>query len=208
MVNVPAANGLALATTLPLFRSGLCAPLGIVDFNWFDQLLRVTILPALASSGVNPSNFPMFLLHNVMLAPSSVTNFSQCCIGGYHSAHGLPVQTYSAIDFESTRLFTTSLSDTAIAAHEVAEWMDDPFGDNQVPLWGHIGQQRNCQNNLEVGDPLGVNAPPIVMANGFTYHLQELPFFSWFFGAPSIGIHGWFSNNGTFLTDAGPVCQQ
>jgi hypothetical protein len=45
-----------------------------------------------------------------------------------------------------------------------------------------------------------------VMPNGYTYHLQELAFFSWFFGAPSIGIHGWFSNNGTFLTDAGPVC--
>ncbi|MBV8807491.1 MAG: hypothetical protein JO033_02355 [Acidobacteriaceae bacterium] len=52
----------------------------------------------------------------------------------------------------------------------------------------------------------GTNAPPIVMPNGFTYHLQELAFFPWFFGTPSTGIHGWFSNNGTFLTDAGPPC--
>jgi hypothetical protein len=42
---------------------------------------------------------------------------------------------------------------------------------------------------------------------GYTYHLQELAFFSWFYGAPSIGIHQWFSDNGTFLTDAGPMCQ-
>jgi hypothetical protein len=34
-----------------------------------------------------------------------------------------------------------------------------------------------------------------------------MAFFSWFFKTPSIGIHGWFSNNGTFLTDAGPPCQ-
>jgi hypothetical protein len=29
---------------------------------------------------------------------------------------------------------------------------------------------------------------------------------SWFFGAPSVGINGWFSNNGTFLMDAGHIC--
>jgi hypothetical protein len=47
---------------------------------------------------------------------------------------------------------------------------------------------------------------PITMPNGFTYHWQELAFFSWFFGAPSIGVNGWFSDNGTFMTDAGPPC--
>jgi hypothetical protein len=40
----------------------------------------------------------------------------------------------------------------------------------------------------------------------FTYNLQELAFFSWFYGAPTLGLNGWFSNNGTFLTDAGPPC--
>ncbi|HXO34569.1 MAG TPA: hypothetical protein VN901_19650 [Candidatus Acidoferrales bacterium] len=39
------------------------------------------------------------------------------------------------------------------------------------------------------------------------YHLQELAFFSWFFGNPSLDMHGWDSDNGTFLTDAGPVGQ-
>jgi hypothetical protein len=64
-----------------------------------------------------------------------------------------------------------------------------------------------CQGNLEVGDPLsGTNFSPIGGRNGFTYHLQELAFFSWFFSSQSIGIHGWFSDNDTFTTDAGPVC--
>lgn len=93
-------------------------------------------------------------------------------------------------------------------SHEVAEWMNDPFGNNPVPAWGHIGQQPGCQNNLEVGDPLsGTFAPPIFNPqNRFTYHMQELAFFSWFYGAPSVGVNNWFSDNATFLTDAGPVC--
>jgi hypothetical protein len=65
--------------------------------------------------------------------------------------------------------------------------MDDPFGMNEAPPWGNIGQVTGCDNTLEVGDPLsGTEYRPIRNRNGFTYHLQELAFFSWFFGAPSI----------------------
>src|SRR5215472_16401835 len=68
-----------------------------------------------------------------------------------------------------------------------ASGMDDPFGSNPTPAWGHVGQVGGCQNNLEVGDPLtGKNIQTVTMPNGFTYHLQELAFFSWFYGAPSI----------------------
>jgi hypothetical protein len=93
-------------------------------------------------------------------------------------------------------------------AHEVGEWANDPFGNNPTPAWGHIGQQSGCQGNFEVGDALtGTNLPAITMPNGFNYHLQELVFFSWFYGAPSLAANGWFSNNNTFTTDAGAVCQ-
>jgi hypothetical protein len=89
----------------------------------------------------------------------------------------------------------------------MGELVNDPYGDNQVPPWGHAGQQPGCQENLEVGDPLtGTPMPPVTMPNGYTYDLQELVFFSWFFGGQSIGVNGWYSNNGTFLTDAGPDC--
>jgi hypothetical protein len=65
-----------------------------------------------------------------------------------------------------------------------------------------------CQNNLEVGDPLtGIDIPTVTMPNGFTYHLQELAFSSWFYGVPSIGSGELFSDHGTFKTDAGPICQ-
>src|SRR6266403_204715 len=76
------------------------------------------------------------------------------------------------------------------------------------PAWGHPGQVPGSQNNLEVGDPLtGTNIPPVKGANGFTYHLQELVFFSCFYGAPSIAVNNWFSDNNTFTSDAGPVCK-
>jgi hypothetical protein len=203
-INVPAADG----TTLPEAGFPSCGPLGIVDINWFDNYITTTILPALASKGIKPSTFPLLLVHNVVWA-SPVTNLNDCCILGYHGATGLPLQTYSPADFDTTGLFGSGIQDTAILSHEIAEWMNDPFGDNQTPLWGNTGQVAGaCQGNLEVGDPLtGTLAPPIVMANGYTYHLQELAFFSWFFGTPPTGIHGWFSDNSTFLHDAGPVCQ-
>jgi hypothetical protein len=204
-INVPAADGLALATS-SFGPPDFCAPLGIIDINWFDAYLDSTIIPSLYAQGVNPGSLPIFLLANVVLA-SPVTDINTCCILGYHGTTGLPIQTYSPMDFDTTGLFGPDIFDTAIAAHEVGEWMNDPYGDNPTPPWGHIGQQPNCQGNLEVGDPLtGTDIPTVTMPNGYGYHLQELVFFSWFFGAPSIAVNGWFTDNNTFTSDAGPPC--
>jgi hypothetical protein len=196
-----------LGATLPQADFPSCGPFGIVDFGFLDKKLTNEVLNKLAPKGVNASNFPIFLLYNVVLA-SPVTNLGTCCVLGYHGAANSPLQTYSPIDFDTTGLFGPAVGDTYTAAHEVGEWANDPFGNNPTPAWGHVGQVGGCQNNLEVGDPLTGTAP-ISMAgsNGFTYRLQELAFFSWFYGAPSIGVNGWFSDNGTFLADAGPVCK-
>jgi hypothetical protein len=208
VLDVPAASGLALATT-SLGSPAFCAPMGIVDANLFDLFLNNTVLPALARHGVNHGTFPIFFLYNAVLSDGDPTNLNNCCFLGYHGTGSSdPTQTYSPMDFDSTGLFGISGLDTATASHEVAEWMDDPFGNNPTPAWGHTGQVPGCQGNLEVGDPLsGTEAPRIVMPNGFTYHLQELAFFSWFYSARSVGLGGWFSDNGTFLTNAGPPCQ-
>jgi hypothetical protein len=202
-INVPDDLGL----TLPQSDFPSCGPFGVVDINFLDKQLTNQILQKLAPKGVNAGNFPIFLMYYVVLA-SPVTNLNTCCVLGYHGAANSPIQTYSPIDFDSTGLFGPAIGDAYVAAHEVGEWANDPFGSNATPAWGHTGQVGACQNNLEVGDPL-TGTPPIVIAgaNGFNYRLQELTFFSWFFGAPSIGVNGWFSDNGTFLTDAGPVCQ-
>jgi len=208
VVDVPAASGLALATT-SLGPPAFCAPMAIVDGNLFDLFINNNILPAFASRGVNHGTFPIFLLYNAVLSDGDPTNLLNCCILGYHgTGNSDPTQTYSPMDFDETGLFGVSGLDIATATHEVAEWMDDPFGNNPTPLWGHTGQVPGCQGNLEVGDPLsGTEAPRIVMRNGYTYHLQELAFFSWFYQARSVGLNGWFSDNGTFLSNAGPACQ-
>lgn len=195
----PGANGAIVYT-------GGCEALGGVDINWWDSYVTGTLIPSLASKGVGPTTFPVFVMYNVVMYNGSPSN---CCYLGYHGAYGNPVQTYSPFEFDSTGAFNNGdgWTDTYVAAHEVGEWMDDPLGSNPVPAWGHVGQQGGCQNNLEVGDPLsGRNAITKKMSNGFTYHLQELAFYSWFYSAPSIGAGGLFSDNGTFTTDAGAVC--
>jgi hypothetical protein len=207
VVDIPAGTGLAIAPS----AFGTACPLGVVNINNFSHLLTNQLLPALRSKGVDPSTFPIFLMSNVVMSIGRPTDLNKCCVLGFHGAksYGVsrPIQTFSPLDFDTTGLFGPSVTDTSIMAHEVGEWQDDPFGNNPAPAWGHTGQVRGCQGNLEVGDPLtGTNIPAVTMPNGFTYHLQELAFFSWFYGAPSIGVNNWFSDNGTFATDAGPVC--
>ena len=205
VIQVPAANGLTLP---PDF--GACGPFGVVDIDFFDAYLDNNVLPALAPQ-VNAGNFPIFMLYNTVLAFTPIDEiFVTCCVLGYHGSTGTnPIQTYSPSDFDTTGLFGSTQGDSNTLSHEVAEWANDPLGNNPTPAWGGVGQVPPgfCQDNLEVGDPLsGTNFSPIGGRNGFTYHLQELAFFSWFYSSQSAGIHGWFSDNDTFTTDAGPAC--
>jgi hypothetical protein len=206
-VKVPAASGLSLPANIfePLFS--MCGPEGLVDINFIDALV-IKLLGKVP--GINPGTFPMFMFYNTGMPIGNPRDLANCCAGGYHSinpAGPLSFQTYSPFDFDVSGFFVSSANDTAIVSHEAAEWMDDPYVVNNTPPWGNTGQVAGCQGNLEVGDPLtGSLAPRIFMPNGYTYSLQELADFSWFFGKPSLGIHGWFSDNGTFLTDAGPPC--
>lgn len=204
-VDVPAAQGLSLNSDVFQPAFGLCGPEGLVQVDF----LRAAVVAELANrKDVSPGTFPMFMLYNAGMPAGDPTHLANCCVGGFHSIHPagpITFQTFSPFDFDVSGLFLSG--DTDAPSHEVAEWVNDPYGINRTPLWGHTGQVAGCQGNLEVGDPLtGNDAPRIFGKNGFTYHLQELAFFSWFFGNPSLGIHGWDSNNGTFLSDAGPVC--
>jgi hypothetical protein len=214
VVNVPTGGGKAWT----VFG---CGVFGVVNIVWFDPgLLGISgpdyvqdrILARLANKGViGPNELPILFMPSTVFAIQSTTPLQNCCILGYHGAFldaNGNIQTYSPLDFDSTGAFGPAVADTTVMAHEVGEWANDPFGNNPTPAWGHIGQQSGCQGNFEVGDALtGTNLPAITMPNGFNYHLQELVFFSWFYGAPSLAANGWFSNNNTFTTDAGAVCQ-
>ncbi|MBV9611199.1 MAG: hypothetical protein JO091_01950, partial [Acidobacteriaceae bacterium] len=181
---------------------------GIVDINTVHNALARYIV----TNGMTPDQLPIFVTYNVVMTRSTQPGFY---IGGYHFTQALypqalvsPGQTYIMADFQSNNFYLKPNFDVSLLSHEVAEWMDDPGGFNFAPAWGHIGQENGCSQYLEVGDPLtGTNLATVPGPNGFLYHLQELAYFSWFFRTPSVGAATMFSDNGTFTTDAGPLCQ-
>jgi hypothetical protein len=197
-VRVPRASAAEFTTTTPCGEKT-----GAMDINFWDNLVTGTLLPSLRAQGVTETTLPIFELRGVVMFDGSP---SACCILGYHSftATAAGKQTYATADYESSGRFA-GVNDISSLSHEVAEWQDDPFGTNPTKPWGNIGQVTGCQTNLEVGDPLsGTNIPTVT--NGFTFHPQELAFFSWFYhSSPSLGVNGLFSNNGAFTT-AAPAC--
>ena len=176
---------------------------GIVDFN----VLETAMMAWITAHQITPDQFPIFILYNVMYSQNGLPY-----LGGYHfsetpypQALTSPGQTFAMANFRTNG---TGPFDVSILSHEIAEWLNDPGGANPVPAWGNIGEVTGCKQALEVGDPLTqTDLPPIMGANGFAYHLQELAYFSWFFRTPSIAAGGLYSDNGTLVTDAGPVCQ-
>jgi hypothetical protein len=131
-----------------------------------------------------------------------------CCILGYHSAFGRPsgTQTYAVGAYSDPGEFSAGIEDIDAWTHEIGEWMNDPFVQidnfNFTPPWGNVGQVNGCQDNLEVGDPLTGTAYTIDY-NGFTYHPQELAFWSWFYRTHSTGTGGKYSFEGTFTAPQG-----
>jgi hypothetical protein len=175
---------------------------GIVDSN----VLQSAMTGYISSHHITPDQFPIFILYNVMYSQDGLI-----WLGGYHFSEApypqaltSPGQTFVMANFRTL----IAPFDVSILSHEIAEWVNDPGGFNAVPSWGNIGEITGCRRALEVGDPLTrTDLPPITSASGFTYHLQELADFSWFFRLPSIGSGARFSDNGTLVTDAGPACQ-
>jgi len=177
-------------------------PTGTADINWFDSQLQTVIAKysctKIKEPCIGPNVLPLFVTENVYL-----TEFGGCCIGGYHSANGPAPsgQTYSystSIQQASVPVFS---QDVGALAHEVGEWLMDPFTTNPSP----------CPSNgiLEIGDPLETETGlhdfgdwPYTI-NGFTYHPQDLVFLSWFGETPSTAVNNWVTFQGTSLG----ICQ-
>jgi len=175
------------------------ALIAVVNINSVDSVLQSYI----RNHGLTATQFPFFLTYNAVMSQGSATNLNNCCILGYHSSNFFG-QTYGIAEFEGrNQTVFSGVSDVAAASHEINEWANDPLGNNPTPAWGAIGQVSGCQSDFEVGDPLSSNLLPAVqMPNGFSYHLQELAYFSWFYGGNvSLG----YSNNGTFK-GAAKIC--
>ena len=109
----------------------------------------------------------------------------------------------------------------SVASHEIAEWMDDPLvNNNATPAWGKVGEVQpnaqnpsGCVNQWEAADPFAGSMlmPPIKVPGDpyqFSYHVQELAYFSFYFNSPSdssLGASyakypgGMFSTYGTLM---------
>jgi hypothetical protein len=185
--------------------NGHASSVGVVDFTTFDNAIQALIIGPLAGT-VNVGTFPIFLTKDVVLSDNG-----GCCILGYHSGLfvGGQLQIYSPFSIDTIPVFGGGFVDTL--SHEMGEAINDPPGNNPTPHWGNIGQVVGaCQSNFEVGDPLspGFGTPTnpfvVVGGNALTYNLQELAFYSWFYGSTALGTPagGGFSNHGTFLGDA------
>jgi hypothetical protein len=182
-ITVPASLGAVYTNP---FGSGI---VGTYDINAFDAKLQTYMRNF---TQINPGVLPLFVTYDVFM-----TSFGGCCIGGYHNSNGLQPsgQTYAHATYvDSPGSFS---QDVSALSHEIGEWVDDPFADNNV----------NCNDNsiLEVGDPLENNANfgayPYTL-NGFKYNLQSLVFIG-YFGAPRANsVHSWLA----FQNDESQVC--
>ena len=183
-INVPPSAGGILGT--------FCGtqPVGSADINFVDAQLQALI----TKLKIPATSLPLFINYDVF-----ETSGGGCCILGYHSSTA-GSQTYAIATYNDAGLFSKPIQDIHALTHELGEWMDDPFGNNTVPTWGHVGQQQGCQTNLEDGDPVTGNAFNTTL-NGFTYHPEDLVFFSWFARqTPSIAVNGWYTFLNGFST--------
>ena len=169
-------------------------PTGTADINWFDSQLQTVMSNYSCTKRkepcISPNVLPFFITENVYLTEGG------CCIGGYHSANGFAPsgQTYGYTTIIQDAVVPVFSQDIGAAAHEVGEWLLDPFTTNRSP----------CPSNgiLENGDPLETETHPEEFGdwpytvNGVTYRPQDLVFLSWFGQTPSTAVNGWHTFQG------------
>ena len=173
------------------------SPVAVLDINEFDHALQKYM--AANAATITPNVLPLFITYQTYLIVNHDINNG--IIGGYHSANAAEPsgQTYSYATFVDTR--PEFAQDVEALSHEIGEWMDDPFVDNQVNCAGDF-----TNGALEDGDPLEGDAnfggyPYSV--GGYTYNLQSLTYVTYFGWldkgkkqkAPS--VNGWFTFQGS-----------
>jgi hypothetical protein len=179
-----------------------CGGYAVIDYNWFDNYVRTTLMPKLASSGVGPTNVPIFIFDSVVEYLNGQS--TNCCAVGEHGSYtngsGL-LQSYIISDFDTSGEWEP---DVSILSHEVADWMNDPANSNTAPAWGQSG---SCSTAYEVAEPLEGYIWQIQGQDNVSYNLEEIAFFSWFYRqSPSIGAGQLYSDLGRYTTSAGAVC--
>jgi len=178
------------------------ATIGLMSYSWFSSKLKNLI----NTRNISPHVLPIFLVNNTFLYQGTTDN---CCVLGYHGALSSlngngrqEVNTYMFASYSVQGVFAPNDGDTEsyIAdihglSHEVQEWYDDPFVNNEVNPWlTPTAPQYGCTADLETGDPVVGYGFKIPMSNGITYHPEDEVHFSWFARqSPSIAEQGYYT---------------
>ena len=212
-IAVPSKQG-----TLGVAPDGTIA--GVVSDKWFASQFHSII----SSLNLDPSTLPIVVDNNVFLYSGTTAD---CCVIGFHGAANItgtgagstngngdqPVQTFVFASWVSSpQIFGPSFTDISTLTHEVSEWAQDPFANNEVNSWYFPSSGYPCSNLLEVADPLtGVAvAFPATPANpetlsGPEWHIQDIANLWWFARQQSQASNSEYSYFGT-LTSPAPTC--
>jgi hypothetical protein len=178
------------------------ATIGLMSYSWFSSKLKNLI----NTRNISPEVLPIFLVDNTFLYIGTTDN---CCVLGYHGALSSlngngrqQVNTYMFASYSVQGVFSPNAGDTEsfIAdihglSHEVQEWYDDPFVNNEVNPWlTPTAPQYGCTTDLETGDPVVGYGFKVPMPNGVTYHPEDEVHYSWFARErPSRAEQGYFT---------------
>lgn len=203
-----------IVVDVPGFAANIVAIPGGSLFGVIDQefwQFEINTIVQLADFKTN--EFAIILTQDMVIAPGA--DPTQGLALGFHEAtpvsfsnNVLSVQTFSWGSWISGTALGGLFSDILPVSHETAEFLNDPFLFNPVPLFQIPGAPPGtCQGNLEVGDPLA-GSPFPVMTDGFLYHPQNVALLQWFERkVPSDAFDGAYSfPDTTVLTSPPPVC--
>ncbi len=155
--------------------------IGIVDINFFVPWIENQVL----AMHLPTDTLPVFQFHDIFLNFGSIDPKNlQCCVLGFHdtftpASRPNEVHTFIYESFTTAGIFQ-GVSDVSVMSHEASEWVNDPFGNNQVPPWVNAGG--GCQGNLETGDFLEGMPGASFTINGFTF--QDETNLWWFARTP------------------------
>ena len=168
--NVPAASGQTIPGPSANVKRGILAG------GYIDSMITVPVFKKFPQ--ITPGAFTIFLTYNVFPAGAY----------GYHDVYGSSPLTGKTYTYTSYLEPYKDLIDADIStlAHEVGEWMDDAYVNNNTP----------CGGLLEVGDPLNT-AIFNVKLGGMTWHPQDLAMLGYFSYDTSQSVNKWFTFRNT-----------
>jgi hypothetical protein len=164
---------------------------GRVDSTWFKEQLAALI----DDMNLKPTILPIFLTNNVVLYSGG--NYLQLSLGGHGAGSPASNAPISLKGKDKIRTFVfaayltpnglsrnPAISDIQALSHEVAEWIDNPFGINLVQPYQIPTAPGMCSSDLETGDVLAGVWFPLPgnpdLAAGLVWHPQDEAFLNWF----------------------------